>query len=256
MSERSQPVGSDPSQLSHPPSHDWIWQLPPGHVGVAFAREHTTPQPLQLETVAKSVSQPLPAPPLQSPRSVSHDAISHVPLPHVPVANAGSQTTPQPPQSDVRFSRSSHPSPSLPLQFPYPELQDSIRHENVPQVALAFVREHPAPHAPQFDSVSRGVSQPFESIPSQSSQPLLQPATRQTPASQLAVACGRLHTFPHSPQLFVSVPRIGMHTAPQHICPAPHAGVAPQAHASAVQPSANGCVGPRSRLQSVSQLPQ
>jgi hypothetical protein len=55
----SQPLASLLSQLSKPPLHDAIWQLPVAQVALALARVQGTPQPPQLLFVLSGVSQPL-----------------------------------------------------------------------------------------------------------------------------------------------------------------------------------------------------
>jgi hypothetical protein len=86
-------------------------------------------------------------------------------------------------RSVLRFV--SQPLLSLPSQLPQPLLQEAIWHVPVEQVAVALVREHVIPHAPQFMSVLSCVSQPLLSLPSQLPQPLLQ---MQEPAEQEALA--------------------------------------------------------------------
>jgi hypothetical protein len=96
------------------------------------------------------------------------DAIAQLPVAHVAVACARAQAAPQAPQLASVLRVASQPLPSVPSQFPYPPLQDPIAHEPVAHVAVAFTREQGVPHEPQFVTVVRGVSQPFELLPSQS----------------------------------------------------------------------------------------
>jgi hypothetical protein len=75
-------------------------------------------------------------------------------------------------RSVMRFV--SQPLLSLPSQLPQPALQEAIWHIPLEQVAVALAREQMNPHAPQFVSVLRFVSQPLLSTPSQLAQPGLQ----------------------------------------------------------------------------------
>jgi len=57
--EVSQPLASLPSQLPHPESQLWMWQLPPEQDAVACARLQGVPQEPQSVRVSNDVSQPL-----------------------------------------------------------------------------------------------------------------------------------------------------------------------------------------------------
>src|SRR6185436_7304958 len=71
--------------------------------------------------------------------------------------------------------------------------------------------EHVTPHAPQFEAVLSGVSQPLRMLPSQSPKPELQVGT-QAPAVHTVGPFALEHPSPHPPQLptlvcvFVSQP--------------------------------------------------
>jgi hypothetical protein len=95
--------------------------------------------------------------------------IAHVPPAQLSAALSSEQLTPQLPQfvSDVRVA--SQPFGSLPSQFPVPGLQELIAQLPVVQVGVALARAHGTPQPPQSVSVRSDVSQPFESVPSQSS---------------------------------------------------------------------------------------
>jgi hypothetical protein len=55
------------SQSPHPASQLLISQLPVAHEAVAFGSEQAIPQPPQLVSVVREVSQPSPGTPLQFP---------------------------------------------------------------------------------------------------------------------------------------------------------------------------------------------
>lgn len=75
------------------------------------------------------------------------------------------------------------------------------------QVAVALGGAVQAlPHAPQWArSVRMFVSQPLASLLSQFRQSPAQVPSAQVPSWQAALACGKLHTSPHLPQLVASV---------------------------------------------------
>jgi hypothetical protein len=61
----------------------------------------------------------------------------------------------------------SQPLSSLPSQSSYPALHIAIWQVPVEQVAVAFARQHVAPHAPQWLSVLSACSHPLAELPSQ-----------------------------------------------------------------------------------------
>ncbi len=72
--------------------------------------------------------------------------------------------------------------------------------------------------------VSRGVSHPFESIPSQLPKPALHVRIRQLPEAQLAVALARAHDTPHAVQL-LSESRGVSHPLPSEPSQLPYPGL-------------------------------
>lgn len=79
-----------------------------------------------------------------------------------------------------------------------------------PDVKLQLAAEfagigHVLPHAWQFITVERLVSQPSESVPLQSSKRALQDWIRHVPVLQVGVAFARVHGTPHPPQLLTEL---------------------------------------------------
>jgi hypothetical protein len=97
-------------------------------------------------------------------------------------------------------SAASQPFESLLSQLPNPLEHEPIAHARVAQVAVALARVHIDMHAPQLSSRSSETSQPFASVPSQSSKPALHDSIRQVPPVHDAIAFDRVHAVPHAPQ--------------------------------------------------------
>jgi hypothetical protein len=72
-------------------------------------------------------------------------------------------------------------------------LHDAIWQVPVAHVGVAFARLQATPHAPQSVSVTRLVSHPLLTLPSQLPVPAAQLAQPQTPAEQLGVPLGHEH---------------------------------------------------------------
>lgn len=125
--------------------------------------------------------------------------MAQVPLAHVPRAFAGAHTAPHAPQLVTDVSDDSHPGALV--QSAKPRLHDTNVHVRVAQLAVAFGSEQATPQPPQFASVLRLVSQPFESIVSQLPKPAAQVSVRQPPVAHDAVAFARVHAAPQPPQL-------------------------------------------------------
>ena len=72
------------------------------------------------------------------------------------------------------------------------------------QLSLPPGRSHTTPQPPQFASVFRGASQPFDATPSQLPYPAAHAPRVQLPVEQLSAAFGRSQGVPQPPQ-WVSV---------------------------------------------------
>lgn len=142
---RSHPVESIASQSPKPAVHDWIRQLPPPQVGVAFARLHVEVQLPQVPTCSSDVSQPLESTPSQSSRSASHDPIWQVEATHTAVAPARVQTLPQAPQWEAVVRR----SVSQPLTGVKSQLSKLGSHTQRPPMHVEL-GPHTLPQTPQF----------------------------------------------------------------------------------------------------------
>jgi hypothetical protein len=129
------------------------------------------------------------------------------------VACISAQIIPQVPQLRASVANvASHPFIALPSQLPKPAVQ-AIWQAPPAQEATPFAVEQALPQPPQLrTSAAVLVSQPVEAIVSQSVNPALQAAMAQTPMRHWALACGRVQTLVHEPQLvtvtlvFVSQP--------------------------------------------------
>lgn len=143
-------------------------QEPVPQVAVAFAREQAVPQLPQLVSEVSATSQPFGSRASQLPKPGVQTEMAHEPVPHVAVAFAREQAVPQLVQLVSEVSAVSQPLGPLPSQFPKPALHDAMAQLPLPQVAVAFAREHAVPQVLQFASVVSGVSQPVESMKSQS----------------------------------------------------------------------------------------
>jgi hypothetical protein len=171
---------------------------------VAFAAVHTFPHMPQLAVVVSEVSQPLPSIVSQLPRPGLQKSMRHIPVPQVAAAPARVHATPQPPQLASEVRAVSHPSTSDMLQLPQPASQLETAQVPVVHVSVEFGRTQAVPQVPQSVTVRMDVSQPLESMLSQSSRPTLQLPMLQTPVEQSAVANAREHVIPQPPQ-FASV---------------------------------------------------
>lgn len=106
----------------------------------------------------------------------------------------------------------SQPLVATPSQFPNPALQAPSAHVPEAQDSDAFARSHTAPQVPQFESVVRLVSHPFDVRPSQLANPPLQLPIWHDPLKQLAPAFANEQAVPQEPQfdalvfVFVSQP--------------------------------------------------
>lgn len=119
----SQPFAGSPSQLPQPALHVPSVHVPVAQDSLAFGRLHGTPQPPQLESVLKDVSQPFAGRPSQFAHPASQAVTAHDPVAHDSVAFERLQLVPQAPQSVRETSCVSHPSLTSPLQLPQPSSQ-------------------------------------------------------------------------------------------------------------------------------------
>jgi hypothetical protein len=88
---------------------------------------------------------------------------------------------------------------------------------------------HETPQPPQFALVFRAVSHPFADDPSQLPKPT-EHVNPHTPEAHTGDAFGPDgQTLPHVPQFVGSLLVVRQPLSPQHICPAPHAGMQPAA---------------------------
>jgi hypothetical protein len=108
----------------------------------------------------------------------------------------------------------SQPFASMASQLSRPELQLAIAHEPVAHVAVAPVREHETPHAPQSARVLVAVSQPSGRLVSQSPQRPLHDGAH-TLAEHAVEPWAFMHVEPHTPQLLRSFARLRQ-TLAQH----------------------------------------
>jgi hypothetical protein len=176
----------------------------------------TVLQPPQwLASVCRFVSQPFAGLPSQSPKP-GLQAIVQEPMAQEGVPFVVLQALPHAPQFVALAARFvSQPLAGLPSQSAYVPVHDTTAHAPALQFEIAFGSAHALPHAPQFDIVSRLVSQPSAYMPLQSAQPALQLAIEHAEAVQAPVPFATVHTCPHVPQLFASVVRLVVHMPPE-----------------------------------------
>lgn len=196
----SQPFVSTPSQLAKPALHVAMRQLPVEQVALAFVRAHPVPQLPQSLVVLSGVSHPFSSMPSQFAKPLAHAPMRQVPLEQSAVAFGRVHTVPQAPHDDVVLSGVSQPLLSTPSQFEKPGLHEKIAQLPVAQVAVALLRAHGSPHAPQSAVVRSDVSQPLASITSQFANPGSQVPMRQEPVEHVELAWSRSQSTPHAPQ--------------------------------------------------------
>ena len=196
----SQPLASTPSQLENPALQLVVVHVPDVQVAAPLARLHGVPQDPQSLRVVMGVSQPLASMPSQLENPGLQLRILHAPEPQVAVALAREHVVPQAPQLARFVSAVSHPLDVRLSQSSKPGLQLTNSHTPVLHDSLAPGRSQSAPHAPQFERVVVGVSQPLLSMPSQLAQPVLQDEIAQNPPEHVAAALAREHGVPHEAQ--------------------------------------------------------
>ncbi len=167
--ERSQPSDAVPLQSSYPELQETTSHEPVAQLSLAFASAQLVPQPPQFTSVVSDVSQPFELVPSQLPKPAEHDPSVQVPAGQLSLALSSAHATPQPPQLVSVASEASQPFMSVPSQLPDPPLHERIEHEPAAHVAVAPGREQGTPQPPQSVSERSDVSQPFESVESQSS---------------------------------------------------------------------------------------
>jgi hypothetical protein len=128
----------------------------------------------------------------------------HTPAVHVAAAFAPPHTTPQPPQFFTSPARvDSQPFAALPSQSPKP-LPQIVLHTPASHVGVPLVPRHTTPQPPQFfTSFVRPVSQPLDTVRSQSPKPGLHTMAH-APVAQLGVPLFDEHATPQPPQFFTS----------------------------------------------------
>jgi hypothetical protein len=176
------------------------------------ARGQLFAQPPQWElSVNRSVSHPSDACPLQSPLFALQPATVHWLFAHPAVPLGTVHACEHVPQlAGSTLTCASHPSPGCVLQSAQPALQLATVQLPETHAAVALGTLQVFPHPPQLPgSAVVGVSHPFETIPSQSAQPLSHTPTAQAPAAHPDDAWGTAgHIRPQLPQLFGSAARL------------------------------------------------
>lgn len=201
----SHPVAYCWSQFAQLASQDTTTQEVALHPATPFRTVHALPHPPQWATLlVVAVSHPSEARPLQLPKPALH-AIVHWPSAHDGTPLASLQASPQPPQlPTLEAVSTSQPSILSALQSAQAPEQDAIWQVPETQSSTALGISQSSPQAPQFEVVSRLVSQPLAARVSQSANPALQPSTVHAPATQPAVPLGAEHALPQPPQLATS----------------------------------------------------
>ncbi len=178
----------------------------PLHVGAPFCTEQTLPQmPHALTLFVVATSQPFAKFASQLPKSAAQL------IPHAPAEQVGEplfelQAFMHAPQCEVLVAvLTSHPFALLPSQLANVPVHDEISHVPVAHETFELDKLHAVPHEPQFESVFRFVSQPFEYKPSQSAKPVLHEATTHVPPPQAGVPLATKQVMPQPPQWLMSL---------------------------------------------------
>jgi hypothetical protein len=187
----SQPFAALRSQSPNPALHELIAHMPATQEGVAFAGRHALPQrPQCVVDEARSAHMPG-GHNVSVPQSLSHTPERQT----IPSA----QRVPQAPQCCGEVpSSASQPLASIASQLPRPSVHAATTQRPALHAAVAPMREHAVPHAPQcMADVVRSVSQPLLASPSQSPRPVghapaQRPSVHNMPMGQVR---------PHAPQL-------------------------------------------------------
>jgi len=164
----SQPSAGEPLQSPVPGAHE-VEHTPAEHDGIPPASEQITPQVPQFCTlVSRLVSHPG-ASGSQSPNPLSH-LMAQTPSLHEATPLTSLQDVLHAPQFAVELSRSvSQPLATSPSQSPHP-LEHTLEHAPPTHAATALgLGTHGVAHEPQCSTLDDVlVSQPFDSLPSQS----------------------------------------------------------------------------------------
>ena len=199
LSGVSQPFAASLSQLPHPIAQEMA-HTPAAQLAVPFVVAQALPHAPQLVTeVVVSVSHPLSVLPSQLPQPALHAATAHVPPEHVPSAFGGAHVAPHPPQFDREVSAVSQPFAASLSQLPQPTAHVTTAHVPPAQSPVACAGLHPTPQPPQLEELSRRVSHPVATVPSQSPQ-LFEQAMLHLPAVHVAAPLVVEHALPHAPQ--------------------------------------------------------
>jgi hypothetical protein len=250
----SQPSEYRPLQFAKPSLQPTIVHTEFTHSAVPLAAAHTVPQAPQLVAVfVRLTSQPLAGEPSQSPSPGAQLEMPQVPFTQFGVPPTAEQTLPQVPQLlTSELLAISQPFVSKPSQLRKPALQ-LIPHMPAEQVGVPFWLLQTVPQAPQCSvEVFRFVSQPFEAMPSQSAQGVVQEAMAHAPPEQTAVAFGRLQAAPQAPQCETLVRRLT--SQPSALCELQLPNPSLQ-EASAHEPAAQVGVA-FAKVQALPQAPQ
>ncbi len=222
VSGTSQPSAAIPLQSPKPMAHAYP-QVVAMQVDVALAGgTHARPQLPQLAAdIVRSVSQPLDGSMSQSPIPVLQLYPQALPVQAGDAPATAGQTVPQVPQcvgSEVRSA--SHPSDAIPLQSPAPALHAK---PHTPAAHVDVARGgvlHVVPQAPQWMGEDvRSVSQPLETMRSQSARPGAHAAILHVPEVHAGVAKGGVQGIPQPPQALTSV-RVFAQAPVQQVCAA------------------------------------
>jgi hypothetical protein len=160
-----------------------------------------TPQPPQLLSVFRFVSQPFEYKPSQSANPLAHERTAQLPAVHVGVPLATKHAMPQPPQLFTSVVVVvSQPLPALPSQSPLPAAHIDTPHTLLTQAGVPPCGGQTIPHALQlltFDVVL--ISHPLVTLLSQFAKPTLH-WIEHIPPMHDAVPLFVLHAAPHEPQ--------------------------------------------------------
>jgi hypothetical protein len=140
----SQPVSPIPSQSARPLGQFVTRHVPITHAGVPVGDAHARAHAPQFERLVLRLAQ---IPPGQSISLETHP-LEQAPPEHMGVAPE--QTRPHIPQLAAESKRASQPLASAMSQLPNPGRQGPSVHRPATHVAVAFMREHSTPQAPQW----------------------------------------------------------------------------------------------------------
>jgi hypothetical protein len=125
--------------------------------------------------------------------------MAHLDPTHDAVACAGRHDEPHAPQSVSVSKGSSQPLRTSRSQSPKPTPHDAIAQRPDTHAGVALANEQRAVQVPQCSVVSRRASQPFATLPSQSSKPGAHPTIAQLWVAHEAIALAGAHVARHAP---------------------------------------------------------